>query len=354
MTELIRAIVPRDCAGHASSRPMNDQALVAWLFTSGGPIVRYRTARDLMPGCPEALRQELLAEAMATPEVRRWLDLLGQARNIHGSRDTDAENALAKLLDYGLDRSVAPFDAAVQSLLRGGLKTWDPLVLNPFLIRAGYLDHPIVRDWIEHRLEKLYDTAKSGGYDFYLGPEEAAAVPKAWRGKPIYKDSFGHESGYPLPTCYDFYAMAYCPPMQGIPNLAAKMEAIVAYLSHPSFQGTVGGYGWDRIKRRCYAAGRVFLACAEPARLVLFLELGAGFASAGSSAWFRQGLAELDGYRTSDGTYRFPPSLMAEREGPHLYGGSHMGLGENRRSPRALELESTLRMLVIKQRMGLA
>ena len=329
---------------------MDDRALAAWLFTQGNPILRYRTAVDLLPDTAGIDRGKLLQDALNTDEVGRWLDNLAKSRNIHGSKDTDAENALAKLLEYGLTRDVAAFDAGVKALTQAHLGIWDPFVLTPFLLRAGYVDHPFVTDWHSLRLEKLRLTAERGDYNFYLDPGQTARVPSAWRGKPVYKDEFGHAAGYSMPTCYDFYALAYCPPLD-VAHLTEKRETVVAYLSDPRFQSTAGGYGWDRIKKRCYAAGRVFLACAEPARLVLFLELGAGFAAARRSAWFQTGLAALERYRTPRGTYCFPPGLLCEKSGPHLYAGSHMGLGENRRSPGVMELESTFRMLMIRKRM---
>jgi hypothetical protein len=138
-------------------------------------------------------------------------------------------------------------------------------------------------------------------------------VPKAWQGKPIYRDEFGHQEGYPLPTCYDFYTLAYCPPMPGIGDYSSISESIVAFLSDARFQSTVGGYGWDKTGRRCYAAGRVFLARVTQARLVLFLELGARFHSARESTWFQEGLASHEKYRTPRGTYSFPPSLLLEK-----------------------------------------
>lgn len=137
----------------------------------------------------------------------------------------------------------------------------------------------------------LYQTAQRGDFDFYLSPAEASSVPKAWQGKPIYRDLFGS------------------------------------------------------------AAGRVFLACVEPARLVLFMELRARFAAARQSERFQQGLAMLSSYHTSQGVYRFPSSLLAEKTGYYIYSGSHMGMGEDRHSPQAMELESTFRMLTIQKRM---
>ncbi len=315
---------------------MSDQELLEWLFANGGPILRHRVAVDLMPALTRAERQRHLQDALTTPQVQQWLDNLSQAHAIHGHLDIHAENALAKLIEYGLHRGVPALDERVQPLLKRKLETWDPLVLYPFLARAGYADHPPVAEWLAFRIEQLYQTARRGNFDFYLSPAETAGAPKAWQGKPIYRDEFGHEAGYALPTCYDLYALAYCPPNLGMAHLSRKLEAIVAFLCDPRFQATVGGYGWDKSHRRCYAAGRVFLACVEPVRLVLFLELSARFAAARRSAWYRQGMLTLAHYRTPQGTWRFPPNLLVEKTGYYLYGGAHMGLGENRRSPREL------------------
>lgn len=330
---------------------MCNEKLTRWLYANSGPILRYRVAIDLMKDISQIERKQLLQDALATSEAQRWLDNLSRSRNIHGSKDTDVENPLAKLLEYGLNRDVPVFDERIQVLLANQWKTWDGLTLYPFLIRAGYAEHPQVAEYLTNRIELLYQTARTGDYDFYLNSAEASSVPKAWQGKPIYRDSFGHEAGYPLPTCYDFYALAYCPPVSYIDNLAKRIEAIISFISDPRFQTTVGGYGWDRAKNRCYAAGRVFLACIEPARLVLFLELGARFAATHQSESFQQGLATLKSYRTAHGTYRFPPALLSEKNGYYIYGGAHMGLGENRRSPQAMELESTFRMLLIQKHM---
>jgi hypothetical protein len=329
---------------------MNHAELVDWLDENSGPILRYRVAVDLKDAS-RTERTRLFRQASATAEARYWLDCLGRARNIHGSQDTDAENALAKLLDYGFDASVPTFAGSIRHLLERPYRIWEPLVLFPFLLRARVEGDPRLRDWLENRLEKLYQTARHGSYDFYLNPDEAALVPKAWRGKPIYRDEYGHQAEYPLPTCYDLYALAYGLYTIDSTDVYTKCEAIVAFLSDERFQSTVGGYGWDKTKRRCYAAGRVFLACVMPARLVLFLELGARFAAARRSHWLQEGLAALDQYRTARGTWRFPPGLLLESTGTHLYGGSHMGLGENRRSRLALELESTFHMLYIQKRM---
>ncbi|PKO14387.1 MAG: hypothetical protein CVU39_15240 [Chloroflexi bacterium HGW-Chloroflexi-10] len=329
---------------------MNNELIVEWLFVNSGPILRYRIAVDLME-VSNRKKERLFQESLATPEAQRWISNLNKAQNIHGSKDTDAENPLAKLLEYGFNRAHPAFDKKVKDLLNTTLQAWDHFVLLPYLLRAGYADHPTISEWLKRRIDTLYNTAQLGSFDFYLNPAETKDLPKAWQGKPIYRDEFGHQAGYALPTCYDFYALAYCSGIPGIIDLPSKCETIVSFLSDPRFQATIGGYGWDRNKKRCYAAGRVFLACVEPARLVLFLNLGAGFHAARKAQWFHQGIAALESYRTSRDTFCFPSNLLIERTGNHMYGGSHMGLGENRRSPQALELESTFHMLTIQKRL---
>jgi len=327
---------------------MENDELVKWLYANGGPILRYRTAIKWMDVSAQE-RSRLFQECLDAPEVQRWISNLNQAHGVHGSKDTVIENSLAKLLEYGFDRTLPAIDCKIEHILTHSLKEYEPLILLPFLIRAGYAEHPLVTDWLSDRLDRLYRTAQSDCFDFYLTAEEAAGVPKSWQGKPIYRDEYGSQAGYPLPTCYDFMALASCPSMLGISDFAEKSEAIVAFLSDPRFQTTVGGYGWDKEKNRCYAAGRVFLACVEPARLVLFLEWGAKFKAARMSNWFHQGLATLHTYITRKGTFRFPSHLLAEKTGYYIYSGSHMGLGEDRRSPLGMELASTFRMLSIQE-----
>jgi hypothetical protein len=329
---------------------MQYEELVEWLFANSNPILRYRVATDLMDVSGRE-RDKLFQASLATPEVQYWLECLRQAKNVHGSRDADAENAFAKLLEFGFNRDFTSINQKIETLLQGPLKIWDSLVLLPFLLKAGYVNHPLVMEWLTDRVEKLARTAQLGSFDFYLSPAEAIGVPKAWQGKPIYRDEYGHLAGYALPTCYDFYALAHCPAITNIPDFSSRSEVIAAFLSDPRFQATASGYGWDHVKRRCYAAGRVFLACAEPNRQVLFLELGARFDASRRSEWFQKGLSTLESYRTERGTYCFPPGMLPEKAGNFIYNGSHMGLGGIRRSQRDMELESTFRMLYIHKRM---
>jgi hypothetical protein len=323
-----------------------DGPIAQWLLANGGPIIRYRVATELLVDRGDIDRAQLRRDLLACPEVKRWLANLGQGP-IHHSCDTSAENSLGKLLEFGVAAGMADVDEKVRPFFNRYGDFDDALILTPFLARAGYSQHLVVAEWFNRRIEALHRTACRNEFAFYLPEAETTMIPKTWRGKPIYCAEFNPVGAdFPLPTCFDFYTLAYWPK----DNPAANRMAgdIVRFISDPAFQSTVGGSIWDRGLRRCYAAGRTFLACVAPERLVLFLELGARFAAARAAPWFQAGLAQLAGYRTPEGRYRFPSELLKETANSYyLYAGAHMGLGENRKQAQALEIESTFRMMKI-------
>jgi hypothetical protein len=333
--------------------------IISLLMDHGGPILRWRTATELAPDAsrfdPDPLQQELLA----CPEVRYWLSMLGSGP-VHHSKDASAENALAKCCEYGLSAGMAELDERALpfcAVSRGDAYHQEALIIVPFLVRAGYAAEPRLAAWMRQRIDLLYELAGQGNYDLYMDAAERKQLPASQQmlhrqPKLFYKLRFNHHWGYlGLPTCYDLYALAYLPKEDA--STRQKIEAIVAYLLHPDFQDTPGGYIWNPQLHRPYAAGRVFLACLptedQPEKLVLFMEMLAHVEVAKASAWFRNGLAHLETFKTERGTYCFPPHYLSEKHSYYLYTGMHMGLGEHPRSSQALELESTFRMVQLHQ-----
>jgi hypothetical protein len=60
----------------------------------------------------------------------------------------------------------------------------------------------------------------------------------------------------------------------------------------------------------------------------------------------------LETYQTERGTYNFPSTYLVEMKAGYYVGGEYMGLEDNRRNPKTLELESTFRMLLLKKRIA--
>jgi hypothetical protein len=299
---------------------------------------KYRAGDDRRP-----TREQLYSH----PEVRRWLGNLGTPK-VHGSKDTCAENAMAKLVAFGLragddelDAKMLPYARRVEAHDRWFHHNSDPAA--PFLIAAGYGNHPNVRNWFEHRLAALHLTATLGTYDIYLTAEKARRVPRAWRGKRIHKPEYVTGPAR-LPSCYDLVALAHWVPSSR--QQRSQIGTVAAYVFDPRFQRTPGGYFWDARTKRCYAAGRGWLACFTPQRRLIFLELAVRFAEARAQPWFRAAMKRLARTQVAPGRYRFPlDDLRETRNSYYLYTGSHMGLGEDRRNRAWRDVESTFWML---------
>ena len=83
--------------------------------------------------------------------------------------------------------------------------------------------------------------------------------------------------------------------------------------------------------------------------MVQRVELMAHFPSARRHHWFRDCIEHLDSFRTEDGTWLLPRHYLKEERVRYWVTGAHMGLEESRRSSRAIELESTFRLLKIRR-----
>jgi len=338
------------------------QESVKWLVEQAGPVVKRRTAVELL-GQPT---ETGLSEVLELAEVQRWFGLLGSGP-IHHGKDFSAENCLAKLAEYGFSAGLPVLDKRVLPYCRPeACKTeYDYFVLLPFLIRLGYGSQPTVREWFTQRLDEIHATASLGVYDIYMGDEEKKMVPASLRSKRLYRAEFSKD--YPLPSCYDFMTIAYA--YAEYPDAQERMNRVLAYLLDGRFQNTPGGYSWDAEKRRHYAAGRGYLATLpivmqvpewqfipenmpngtggvvypDFPRLILFLEAAARLPLVRQSQWFQIHLDHLGDFQTAEGRFEFPSKYLQEKEGYYLYSGSHMGLAENRRRRGWAEIESTFR-----------
>jgi hypothetical protein len=333
--------------------------LTSFLLTQGGPILRWLTAVELATDDPTIDREVLKTDLLGCAEVRQLIGLLGSGP-VHHSKDSSAENVLARLCEYGLRAGVPDLDehALPYCALGLGERFGDQaLILAAFLVRLGYAGETSVANWMAQRINLLYELACRGDYDLYMDEIERRCLPPgqqtpAGRAKRFYKLRFNDHWGVlGLPTCYDLYALAYLPKQDAATQL--KVESIIIYLLNPAFQQSPGGYIWNPQLHRAYTAGRVFLACLpgqdQPEKLVLFLEMMTQFEPGRSSEWFARGMAHLESFRTPRGTYCFPRNYLSEKHSYYLYAGMHMGLGEWPRNVHALELESTFRMLRLQR-----
>ena len=344
---------------------MGLRRVAEWLLDAGGPVLRHRVARDLLH--VDASEGELLA----APAVRTWLANIAPpsaGKTLHGSRPGHFENALGKLADLGCRQGMAPLDRRVRAHLHWLESDDDPdryagfqrgLVANGLAI-AGYHREPVVADLLSRRLDELAAFARRKRYDIYVDPAQYPGIPGHFAGRPLVDPALHPQGRLPLPSIWDLYGLERLRANSSDASLRRKTDAVARYILSDEYQRLAPGYGilrmgryrywaigWD-VKLPGWSSGRPNPA--HGALALQRLELMAGFPSAHRTAWFRSWISHLEEFRTDRGTWAFPRSYLPEKPGGYWVLASYRGLDEPRRSRLALELESTFRMLSIKQR----
>ena len=365
-------------------------ALAQWLLKNGGPVVRWRTASELVddfsPIELERMRQDLLA----FPLVQTWLGRMnpdGLGGNletpspeflhqlgwmVHGSKNIQLENVLGKLAELGLRQGMPELDVRMLPLMNifnpwsawrvdtQFQSAWESLVKSVFawgLLRMKYEPDEAMTAYLRGYVPEIHKIARDQVFDIYAEGLELTGLPKNWVGKPVLKQEV--MANYHLPLIHDMYLLAYLPGRMVDPEITAMIEDIVAYILDPRFQALRDGYGyaWIKERRTCYSWGWSphlagydgfhFERGLTASTLVQRLELMAHFPKAQRSAWFASCLEHLESFRCDQGTYCFPGNYLRELPAGYYVTGAFMGLGETRRNKAGLEAESTFRMLKI-------
>jgi len=241
----------------------------------------------------------------------------------------------------------------------------DNIIIAAGLLRAGYPMGRAEIACLRRRLDDICETCRKRSYDIYTGEDEYAGIPKAFRTKPFVKPELTPDGESRLPYIHDIYALAHLPDDLRDAVTARKIEAVIRYVLDPGYQTLNEGYGYLRQQDGNHAhhyatgwsarlpdCGRGSVEGFQRAGIVQRMELMARFPAAWKSQVFRDCLAHLEDLRTDRGTHIFPRDYLREQQSGYWVTGAYMALEDNRRSPRAIELESTFRMLRIKRLAG--
>jgi hypothetical protein len=339
-----------------------------WLLENGGPVIRYRTATELLNDTRNYDIDQLSQELIRSPLV----GALGTSKeliHLHSSKVTAYENAMGKLVQLGCHNGILPFDQKTQyfrkwlhSYTLSPEYDWTPfmrMVVGSFLVVAGYYQENAVRDFLEHRLEILWRFTRKVDFNIFTDREQYPDIPKGFHDKPLVKPELYAGGEERFPTIYDIHALANYPTHLLSEDIQNRIDSVIEYVLHPKYQAFPEGYGLMRAgKRKYYAIGwSVHLPGYYPKRgkrldenrLIQRLVLMSNFPTARKHHWFQESLKKLEDYRTEGGTYIFPRSYLQERSSGYWVTGAYMGLEENRRKKIAIELESTFWMLKIKK-----
>ncbi len=344
------------------------------LFDQGGSVLRYLVPAEF--GFPQAADlEQLRREMLASTEVQKWLGNLSASaqagirpNTIHGCADTCYENAMGKLIQYGMRAGMPELDARTEPFRRwlaefpGGAKylfgSFYSTLVASMLAMAGYRDDAVIRV-LHDRLEWTYDFCRQGRYDIYADKAGFRGIPKVWTDVPLIDPSLYPEEELRLPLVHDFngYAAVFAGLADG--RIQEMLDTLAQYVMDPRYQALREGYGIvTNGKRRYWAMGwSVHLpgypgAAPRPSYLGLIGRLAtmSAFPVARNHQWYSSSLEYLESFRTPHGTYLFPRELLPEKKASPWVMGTHTGQGENRRRASWQELESTYWMERLRRR----
>jgi hypothetical protein len=349
-----------------------------WLMENGGPVIRYRTAAELMlPDKAldiEALQHDLLQSKL----VQTWLDnfkppvLLNlkptrqgeftrASIEIHGAKDTALENVLGKLTEFGLKKGMPEFESRVEPYLVWLNVTskqwpdylfvrWMRLEIADFLARAGYLDEPEVTKLLKEHLEVIYQFARKGDHNIYVDPKDFKKIPASFAKHPLIDPELTRLD-IKLPMAYDILGWGHYLQKAGVEE-RKKADTVIDFIFDEKYQAYPWGYGvmLDETSGKFWAMGwsyhipgfsKSFGGDLENRLRVLRLEQLVYFKAARRHPWFKANLEHLEQFRTPDGTYLFPREYLPEKPAAYWIVGGKYALEESPRNKKALEVEST-------------
>ena len=342
------------------------------MLHNAGPSIRYRTLVNILQEQDVRVVSQALEEMVGSPEVTEWMGRLVprfDINSIHSGRPDAFENVVGKLAQMGIRAGLQPFDNKtlpfrVWLAENVGTHPVAPhavflrTVIASFLAFAGYGSTSPVKNQMTQRLEALYEFAKqpdfssvfvdkSGFKGFLKGSERYRLV-----NPDLYPDQ-----QFMLPWVHDIRGLASCRELMTEQGYRDKINRVIEMILTPEYQSLPWSYGLAKYGTRYYVLGWAahlpgYTSRPEGrsfAEVLLTLELMARFTTARKSPWFVDSMEYLESFRTENGTYIFPRTWLPEKQVGYWVGGLRMGYDDRKSNPKAIECESTFRVLKIKQ-----
>ncbi|MBI0583455.1 MAG: hypothetical protein ISF22_04425 [Methanomassiliicoccus sp.] len=343
---------------------------VQYLRDNAGPVIRCRTAVELMGSDPPTLEEE----RTRSPHVQRWLASLGSdlgRSGLHGAGPDTFENVMGKLYEAGLRKGAPELDARTAPFrewmaeqcdlpVSGYLPVFHRTLVTAFLAMTGYGDEDAVRRWAEKRLDTVHRFARGGDLDtIYVPPERMPFLPRAFRGVPLLDPALYPDEDLELPWVHDLNAFLHTPSIMEDAVQRSRVETVVRFILSPEYQSLRPGYGVVKHGSHYYMMGwSVHLPGfsgpppqgPELGRTLILASMLGRSAAAREHPWFARSLHAMEGHGHDGGLLCFPSSSLPEKRSGVWILGSRMALDEGRRTLRARVCESTFRYLEISSR----
>jgi hypothetical protein len=346
--------------------------LAQWLLHNAGPSIRFRTLVEILREQDVGLVSTSLKEVLECPDVVNWVVRLiprFDINSIHSGNPDAFENVIGKLVQLGLRAGLQPFDNKtlpfrvwlsenVEIYPESPHAVFLRTVIASFLAFAGYGSTSPVKTQMMKRLETLYKFAKHPDFStVFVDKSEFKGLPKGSEDHKLVNPDLYEDQQFMLPWVHDIRGFSCCAEIMSNQSQRAKLDTIIEMILTTEYQKLPWSYGLAKYGERYYVLGWAahlpgYFSKPEGrhfAELLLTLEFMGKVSIARKSQWFRNSLEYLESFRTETGTYIFPKSWLPEKQTGYWVGGLRMGFDDRKKYPKAIECESTFRMLKIKQ-----
>jgi hypothetical protein len=355
---------------------MNNRNLAYWLLDNGGPIIRFRTLVDIFEEQDVGTVSRALKEMTESPVVVKWLELVGSSlsfNDVHSGKQDAFENVIAKLVQLGWRAGLQPFDTktlpfrvwlseCVEKVPEAAHEVFKRTLIASVLARAGYQTVEAVQKQVISRLQTIHRFAKEPDFSqIFVDKSGYRGIPKGLSNHELIDPLLYPQQQFALPWIHDIVAFSYFNSILEDKDNREKAELVLEMILTPDYQNLPWSYGIAKYGERYYVLGwAVHLPGysthpegREFAEMLLVLEALAPFTCIRKSPWFQRSMKYLEKFRTEDDTYSFPRTWLPEKSRGYWIGGEYMGFDERKGRKKAIEIESTFRVLSIRQRAGL-
>lgn len=338
---------------------------IKWLAKEGGPVIKWLTFRHFGIAASGYNEDRLRNDLLECKLVKKWLQNLNDAQYIHCSFDTCLENAMGKLIEFGLDVSFAPIAEAIKrrhdrwhELAKEDrlAKKFYLVLLGSLLLRLGVRDTEI-ENFVRQRLSDLAEFLEHCPKEFYMSDEEKLEnkAPKNVRERPFIKREFIRDGELMLPQIDDVTALSLLKKLDNSGKTQKDIEKIINFVLSEAYQNLKPGFGYGFYGNRPYAIGwnydlPGYFGFSAPdemsSHFIMRLELVLQFDCTKEHEWAKDCIGYLEQFGENSGIYLFPRNMLCEKGGYYVCG-AHSGLEDAPRDKKSLQLESTFRMLRI-------
>lgn len=333
-----------------------------YLYEHGQAIIKNEAAHFLGNQTKE-LRQQMIK----SPEVQYWIDCLYHfiiKPQVHNAADTCFENAMHKLLSFGIretdDQRIQEVNKYILCFMNSNIdnvsfcNSINTTILASWLACMEYTES-IVADILRERIDEVYSFTKHRDYNIHIDTKDFPLVPKARAMNPLVKPDLYAGNVWRLPTIHDVFAYAHLPEMMyRDESIQKKIDVILEFIMDERYQQLYRGYGLMLVPPNKYYSMGWSMHLSRYSgdnligenEIVFQMELMPHFKKVRESTWFMNNLEYLKSYEMN-GAYEFPSEYLQEAKNKYYVIGCHKGLGEDRRKKAGKKLESTAWMLRI-------